>query len=260
MSTAAAIARRPLLDERAALLELGPPPANLLTREAVAALRGELAELAPDPALKLIVITGAGSHFSYGASVAEHLPGAVEAMLPEFHRLLRDLDELPLPPVLAAVAGRCLGGGFELALACDLIAVDSDAELGCPEVRLGVFAPAASALLPLRASAGYAVSLLLSGATLAGSEALRRGIADLEAPAGSVLATAEDWARKRLLGHSSAALRQARRAARWPWRDALARVLPGLERQYLGELMRTHDAVEGLEAFVARRTPRWEDR
>lgn len=256
----ATLARRPLCDGRAALVELGPAPANILTREAIAALREELAAVAADAPLRALVIAGSGPHFSYGASVPEHMPGVVERMLPEFHALLRDLNDLPLPPVIAAVRGRCLGGGFELALCCDVLAVAADAELGCPEIRLGVFPPAGAALLPLRAPAGRAASMLLSGATIRGSEASAAGIADLEAAAGELLQRVEDWVREHLLPLSAAALRHARRALRWRQREALDRALPRLERQYLQELMQTRDALEGLLAFQEKRRPKWEDR
>ena len=260
MSAVAPVARRELLDGAGAVLELGPAPGNILDRAAIAALGEELAAVAAEPGLKLVVITGAGEHFSYGASVPEHLPGEVETMLPEFHDLLGAMNELALPPVVPAVRGRCLGGGFELALACDVIIAAPDAQMGCPEVRLGVFPPAGAALLPLRVPAGRAAVLLQTGSLIRGAEAATMGLVDLAVPEGDLLDGVEEWARATLAPLSGAAVRFARRATRWPWRDACQRVLPELERLYLEELMSTEDAVEGLQAFLAKRDPVWSDR
>lgn len=260
MSAVAAVARRPLLDGAGVLLELGPAPANILDRAAMRCLAEELRAAAADADLKLVVLCGAGEHFSYGASVPEHLPGEVETMLPEFHALLRSFNELALPPVVAAVRGRCLGGGFELALACDLLIAAPSAQLGCPEVRLGVFPPAGAALLPLRVPAGRAAVMLQTGSLIRGAEAAALGLVDLEVPEGDLLEGVEAWARATVLPLSASSLRHARRATRWPWRDACERILPELERAYLQDLMATEDAVEGLQAFLAKRPPQWRNR
>ena len=250
---------RELAEGRGRLLEFGKPPANILDRNLMGALGEALAEAAGERSLRFILLTGSGEHFSYGASVPEHLPGDVEAMLPAFHDLLRRLDQFFLPPVIAAVRGRCLGGGLELALACDLLAVHPRATLGCPEIQLGVFPPAASALLPLRLPAGRASALILSGGTLSGEEAMTAGLADFAAGEGPFLEAVEAWADARFGRHSAVSLRHARSAARWPWRDALERILPALEQRYLEELMALEDPREGLQAFLEKRKPVWGD-
>lgn len=257
--TTETIAASRLCDGAVAVLELGPPPANVLDRARIAALRGHLRALADERGLKAILLRGAGAHFSYGASVPEHLPGEVETMLPEFHALLRELGAPSLPPVIAVVRGRCLGGGLELALACDLIAVAEDAQLACPEIKLGVFPPAGAALLGARAGAGRALDLVCSGRAIRGAEAAAWGLAALCAPADGLDAAVEAWVRAHLLPLSGAALRHARRAARAPLQNALEQTLPALERQYLDELMETRDAREGLDAFLAKRAPQWSD-
>ncbi len=260
MSSATACSRRPLLDGAGSLIEFGTPPGNVLDGETLARLGEALDEAAADPELKFLVLRGSGKHFSFGASVPEHLPDRVEGMLVGFHAFLRAFDERPLPPLIAAVQGQCLGGGFELALACDLIAAAEDATLGCPEIKLGVFPPAGSALLPLRLSGGESLRLLLAGDTLSGREAAARGLAEFSAPRDELLARIEKWAREKLLPLSASSLRHGRWAARWPWRDALGRVLPELEERYLRDLQPTADAVEGIQAFLDKRTPEWRNR
>ena len=99
--------------------------------------------------LRAALIDGEGPHFSFGASVEEHLPAQCAVMLRGLHGLLVAMLEWPRP-ILVAVRGQCLGGGLELALAGSLIFASRDAQLGQPEIKLGVFAPAASCLLPFR--------------------------------------------------------------------------------------------------------------
>src|ERR1039457_480131 len=125
--------------------------------------------------LNALVIAADGPHFSFGASVEEHLPDQIAGTLRALNTLLRRIAEAPAP-VIAAVRGQCLGGGFELVLACDLILADKTAQFGSPEIKLAVFAPAASALLPVRVGLAVAAQLLLTGAALSAEEAARCGL------------------------------------------------------------------------------------
>jgi cyclohexa-1,5-dienecarbonyl-CoA hydratase len=249
-----------ILDGSAAVIEFGPMPANIVDRAAMGGIVAALRECVADKDLKCIIIRGEGNHFSYGASVPEHMPGEFEKMIPEFHEALRAFNAPDLPPVIAAVRGRCLGGGFELAMACDLIAVEPEAQLGCPEVMLGVFPPAGAALLPLRAPAGRAAGMLMTGRIISGADAFRLGIADIEAPAGALDGALEKWIGDHLGKLSAEALRQTRRATRHPWRNALGETLDELEKQYLEDLMDTADAVEGLTSFTEKRRAEWQNR
>ncbi len=260
MSAVAEVAVSKILDGQAAVIEFGPMPANIVDRATMAGIVAALRECAEDKDLKCIVIRGEGKHFSYGASVPEHVPGEFEKMIPEFHEALRAFNADDLPPVIAAVRGRCLGGGFELAMVCDMIAVEAEAQLGCPEVMLGVFPPAGAALLPLRASAGRAAAMLMTGRIITGSEAFRLGIADIEAPVDGLDQAVESWIGDQLGKLSAEALRQTRRATRHPWRNALGDTLDQLEQQYLHDLMSTEDAVEGLNSFMEKRRPEWRNK
>ena len=115
-------------------------PGNLLTAEIVGQLHAALTDLEDLPHLRLVTIEGAGTDFSFGASVAEHAPEQIASVLPATHALLSALLEVPAPTA-AVVRGRCLGGGFELALACDFILAADTATFGLPEIALGVFPP-----------------------------------------------------------------------------------------------------------------------
>ncbi|GIW73232.1 MAG: putative enoyl-CoA hydratase [Planctomycetota bacterium] len=237
-------------------LRLHQPPGNVLDSAMLRAIARALDEHASAPQLRLITLGAEGDHFSYGASVHEHTPERVAELLAAMHDVVRKLVQAPAFTV-ACVRGRCLGGGLELALACDRIVASSRAELGLPEIKLGVFAPAASALLGLRVGEAQAARLLVSGHALAARNACELGL--IEEVDDDPEAAALAWAEHHLFDKSAAALRFAVWAARGGRRRALAQELPELERRYLEDLMRTHDAVEGVRAFIEKRSPAFRD-
>ena len=152
-------------------LRLSQPKANLIDAAMIAALDSALIEHLGNTAIGAILLDAEGPHFSFGASVEEHLPGQCAPMLRDLHRLIIRLVESPVP-VLVAIRGRCLGGGLEVALAAHIIFVSPDASLAQPEMNLGVFAPAASCLLPELIGPARAIDLLLSGRGITGAEAV----------------------------------------------------------------------------------------
>ena len=242
-----------------AALTFAHPTGNILTREIVAGLRAACEDLSRAQALKLITITSEGADFSFGASVPEHAPDQIRAVLPEMHELIRELLVLPAPTA-AIVRGRCLGGGFELALACDFIMAAEDATFGLPEIALGVFPPAGSVLLPLKVGYARAARTALSGAPAGAKEWAQAGLLTLLAPHELLGAAVDDWFDRHLASHSAAALRHASIALRYDVADAVERLLPRVEQLYLNDLMSTEDAVEGVRAFMEKRRPRWKDR
>lgn len=238
-------------------LRLARPKANIVDAAMIAALRSALGEHRDAPRLRAALLDAEGPHFSFGASVQEHLPGSFEGMLRGLHALLRELMEFPVP-VLVAVRGQCLGGGLELAAAGSRIFAAPGAMLGQPEMKLAVFPPAASCLLPERIGQSRAEDLVFSGRSVGAEEALRIGLVDevAEDPEEAAIAYCE----RVLAPLSASSLRLAVRAARAGF---LERVLPRLdeaERLYIEELMTTGDALEGLTAFLEKRPPVWRDR
>ncbi len=246
-------------EENGALFRLGldAPPGNVLDVELIDALRAALARAARDSQVKAVLIESAGEHFSYGASVPEHQAGEIERALPRFHDLFRDLFDLGRP-LVAVTRGQCLGGGLELALGCNWIFASLEARFGLPEIRLGVFPPLGSLLLPGRVGRAQAEMLCLTGNILAAEDALECGLIDFMAEDPAM--AAREWIRTQLLPHSATALHYATRAVRTLAREELERGLEVLERMYLRELMRTEDAREGIAAFLEKRPPRWKNR
>jgi cyclohexa-1,5-dienecarbonyl-CoA hydratase len=243
-------------DGQVARVALAAPKANIIDQAMMAALAAAFDDVRTRPQLKVVILTAEGPHFSFGASVQEHLPENVRAMLPRLSGLLGQMLELPAV-TLAAVRGQCLGGGFELALACDFIIAEEGAQFACPEIKLAVFPPAAAVLLPARIGVSRAAELVLTGAAWNAAQAVAAGLVARTAPQGQLDAPVETWIRDHFLARSPAALRYAVRAARLPLRRALRDDLPQLERMYLDELMAESDAVEGLRAFIEKREPRW---
>jgi len=233
---------------------LATPKANIVDMEKTAILRAIYERAADHRDLKAIVLEGQGPHFSFGASVEEHLPGSCESMIRGFHALFGCMLDAAVPTV-AAVRGQCLGGGLELASFCHRVIAAPQASLGQPEIQLGVFAPLASVFLIERVGRGVAEDLCLSGRSLAADEALRVGLVDeiADDPAEAALA----YVREHLLPRSASSLRLAVRAVRLGFADRFREELAQVERLYLEDLMSTADATEGLTSFVEKRKPVW---
>ena len=239
-------------------LVMNLPPLNIVTREALRHVRTRLEELAAEPTLRVVLFRSEGKHFSAGADVGEHMPGLFEEMIPEFMQTIAALRDFPLP-VVAAVQGRCLGGGFELAQAADLIVAGETASFGQPEILLGVTAPAASVVLPMIAPAAVAADILFTGDAITATDAHRVGLVARVVPDDRIEEAALELC-GRIARHSGAALRVAKRMLRAGERDARTAALADAERLYVEALMQTGDATEGLTAFLEKRKPVWSHR
>jgi cyclohexa-1,5-dienecarbonyl-CoA hydratase len=235
-------------------LRLSRPKANLVDASMILALHGALIEYRKVSTLRGVLLEAEGPHFSFGASVEEHLPEQCAKMLGSLHALLVAMLEFPAP-ILVAVRGQCLGGGLEVALAGGPIFAAPNAQFGQPEIKLGVFAPAASVLLPYRMSQPEAEDLLLSGRSISAADAHAKGLVQTlaEDPEAAALA----WFEQHLEARSAAALACALTATRGQMLRDVRRRLAEVEQLYLERLMRTHDANEGLNAFLAKRQPVW---
>ena len=243
-------------------LRLARPKANIVDAAMIAALqkafdahRGNAAHRTSAVQHRAVLVDAEGPHFSFGASVEEHLAERCAGMLASLHALLLSMLEWPVP-ILVAVRGQCLGGGLELAMGGSLIFAASDAKLGQPEIQLGVFAPAASCLLPPRIGQAAAEDLLFSGRAIGAEEALKLGLVTSVTPDAEAAALA--YFDQHLAGKSASSLACAVAAARGAYLPEVRRRINEVERLYLDRLMQTRDANEGLAAFIAKRPPKWE--
>jgi cyclohexa-1,5-dienecarbonyl-CoA hydratase len=160
---------------------------------------------------------------------------------------------------MANVSGFCLGGGFELAIVCGLIFADEKSKYAVPEIQLGVFPPVAAALLPFLAGGVTASHMLLTGAKLTAQEMKDNGLINQIAPKAELDQLIDNYIEKNILPRSASSLRFANRAVRMSINTVYRQHIGDLERLYLDELMKSHDANEGIGSFLEKRTPEWKN-
>lgn len=240
-----------------ARITLERPPLNVLHLPMLEELEEALGAVRARDDAKLLVLAGAGRAFSAGVDVADHTPDRVERMLALFHGVIRHLLDLEMP-VLALVHGAALGGGCELATACDIVLAAEAARFGQPEIRLAAFPPAAAALLPRRIGRQAALELILTGRIIDAVRARAIGLVSEVWPDDAFGAEAEQYVAA-LAQLSRPVLRLAKRAVD----DCISRPVPDAieraERLYVRDLMRLRDAREGIAAFLEKRPPVWEE-
>ena len=238
-------------------ITLNDPPLNILDIEMLEELRDAIANVKPDR--HALIIDAAGEKaFSAGASVQDHLGERVVTMLDRFHDCFRRLAKLDLITV-ALVRGAALGGGCELAMACDFVLASERAKFGQPEINLGVFPPVAAYQLSRLAPPRRGLELLLTGDNVDAPTAASLGLVNAVFPLAEFNARAEEWL-QRLYKQSASSLRLAKKAFRLAQNADFDERLAAVERLYLEELMKTSDANEGLAAFVEKRKPAWSGR
>lgn len=245
-------------DGQVAEIILNDAPANILSAAMMAEIRAFLKDDLSNLNRKILIFKGAGDHFCFGASVEEHTADQVDNMLPGFHQMVGDILAHPVP-TLANVSGFCLGGGFELAIACGLIFAEENSKYAVPEIQLGVFPPVAAALLPFLAGGVTASHMLLTGAKLTARQMLDCGVINQIAPKQDLDNLIESYIEKNILPRSASSLRFANRAVRMSINSIYRQHIGDLERLYLGELMKSNDANEGIESFLAKRAPEWKN-
>jgi cyclohexa-1,5-dienecarbonyl-CoA hydratase len=242
--------------ERVAHVTIDRPPLNVLDIGMIADIGEALVRL---PAKhEFIVFQGAGGCFSAGADVADHAPERVERLLGAFHRVFHEMGA-GHAVTIAAVEGHCLGGGCELAMCCDFILATESATFGFPEIKLGCFPPIAMVALPRMMPGHAAFDLILTGRTIPAREASALGMVTRVVADGG-LAAAVDGLLAEMKHLSPPVLRLTRRLTRSAGYTEEEKELTAIENMYLEELIRTHDAVEGVKAFLEKRAPVWTGR
>lgn len=237
-------------------LVMDSSPGNLLSLDMVRDFDHALDAIAGRSGVRWLTVEGAGRDFSFGAKIQEHVPDIMRSVLPATHALFKRWLALPVPTA-AIVHGRCLGGGFELALCCDDILAAGDAVFGLPEITLAAFPPAGAAILPLRVGASRAARAVLTGDHQSAAYWHDAGLVSIAGEHHAVLDSAREWFDARFANKSAPALGVAALASRATLRAQAEPVLDKLERSYLEELLPTEDAAEGVRAWMEKRPPRW---
>jgi cyclohexa-1,5-dienecarbonyl-CoA hydratase len=237
-------------------ITLQHPPLNVIDILMMEELTEALAEIESRPGIVGVILAGSQKAFSVGVDVAAHTPDKVNEMLPKFHAVVRALVA-SRKVTIAAVHGHCLGGGAELAMVCDLVYTSELAIWGFPEIKLACYPPVAVTALAALVGQKHAADLVLTGRTITGKEAASIGLANAVLPEVD-LEHAVQEAVQHLAKLSPSALAIAKKAS-YAW-DSIHfdKGLARAEKIYFEELMKTHDAQEGIKAFLEKRPPLWE--
>jgi cyclohexa-1,5-dienecarbonyl-CoA hydratase len=238
-------------------LTLTRPPVNVINIAMLQELERALQAAGEDPELKLLQLRAEGKLFCAGVDVADHTPDRVEEMIRLFDRVCQDLVEFPVPTI-AVVQGHALGGGCELVLCCDMAWMAEGARIGQPEIKLAVIAPIAALRLPAMVGPRWAAQRLFSGETVDAQQAERIGLVNgygtMDDIDGAVAEMTEQ-----LTALSAAATRVNKKGYLIGMRGWQASV-EEIEKLYLEELMALKDTQEGLNAFMKKREPAWQNK
>lgn len=252
-----AFLRAETLPDGIVVVTLDNPPLNLNTLQTLTLLRETCSRLADDPAVRVVVVTGAGKRaFCAGSDIKEFAAvrdSVVEKKLALENDAFTAIDELPMP-VIAALNGNTIGGGAEIALACDIRIIDEAARIGFPEVKLGVFPGSGGAFrLPRVVGPAHALELLYTGELITADEAYRIGLVNRVAPTGRCVDEALAFART-IAQRPALALSLIRAGVRdsigQDTRTATARTLADSHKVFTGP-----DIEEGIAAFFEKRPP-----
>ena len=246
-----------------AIVSLSNPPLNVLHPQMVEELASCFGGLVNDPEVQVAIITGAGDRaFCAGFDIKEFpgllAPGRAEKLAARLHASLGAIENLG-KPTIAAVNGLALGGGMEVSMACDVRIVAADTQMGQPEIKLGLLPGAGGTQrLPRLVGAGIAKEIMFTGDPIGAEEAHRIGLANHVVPAGEALSAARKMA-GRLAERPGVALRYIQQAVQ---RGLGATLSDGLqvEADLFAKVFQTEDAREGVEAFIAKREPKFQHR
>jgi len=247
------------VEDRVARISFARPPLNIFNIAMMREISACLTECATRNLVAIVFTADKECRaFSAGVAVEEHVPATIFQMLDSFHTVFRMLVQMA-KPTIALVDGAALGGGCELASACDIVIASDQARFGQPEIKLGVFPPIASVFLPLVIGEKRARELILTGEIIDAATASRYGLCNYVVPAERLEQKLQEVLSK-LRELSGASLEFTRRALDLGSGRKLDLILKDLENLYLHELMKSLDANEGIRAFMEKRKPQWRDR
>ncbi|MFX0205393.1 MAG: enoyl-CoA hydratase/isomerase family protein [Candidatus Hodarchaeota archaeon] len=230
---------------------------NILNIAMMKQINEVLEDFLNDQSLKAVVIGHTGRSFSAGVDVGEHMGDLAPKMLKEFHDMFKKLNRFTCPTI-ASVKGAALGGGCEVAVFCDIVIASEKAKFGQPEIKVGVFPPVSALLFPYLIGHKKAYELLLQGETISADEAHRIGLVNHVFSIDSYEQEFKQFL-ERFNKLSTVVLQHTKKAIRLGFADNFDSQIDKVEEYYLNQLMKTHDANEGLKAFLEKRAPEWKN-
>lgn len=246
------------IERGVARITLNQQPLNIIDIPMLGEICSALARIHSENEAKVLVIDHQGKAFSAGVSIRDHTPDKVSDMIEKFHGMFRLLHSLALP-TLALVDGMALGGGCELATFCDMVIASERATFGQPEIKVGVFPPVAAVVFPYLVGRNRALELLLTGEVIDATEAKAMGLINKVFPTQEFHQKADEFISK-LTSLSAPVLKLTKRAVDRGLYSNISDGITSVEELYLGELMQTEDAREGLNAYLERRKPTWKNK
>ena len=241
-----------------ARITLDRPKFNMMNIDLMDELNGLLETLKQDDELKCIVLYAEGKHFCTGVEVADHKPEKVDDMMATFNRIFELTEQIEVP-IIASVQGYCLGGGMELAIACDIIVAAESAQFGQPEIKVGFFPPYAAVRLPQLVGSARAIEICTTGKFYSAEDARRMGMIAYVSE-DDRLGETTDRIVKEIQANSPLIIRLNKRAVRQHLGMAFKPALAGVSDLFLNTLMKTEDTLEGIASYEEKRKPVWKNR
>jgi cyclohexa-1,5-dienecarbonyl-CoA hydratase len=233
-------------------------PLNVLTIQMMEQINKALEDFLKDESLKAVIFDHSGKAFSAGVDVGDHMGDKAPQMIKEFHGIFRKLNKLKCPTI-ASVKGAALGGGCEIAIFCDIVLTSDKAKFGQPEIKVGVFPPIAVLVFPQIIGNKKAFELIILGEIIDANEAHRLGISNYVFPIESYEQEFTNFIES-FDKLSTIVMYYSKKAFNKALGIDFETKLDEIEEFYLKELMSTHDANEGLQAFLEKRSPNWQNR
>jgi cyclohexa-1,5-dienecarbonyl-CoA hydratase len=241
-----------------ARITLDRPKHNVLNIEMMNEIITELKVLISEDGLKCLVFNGAGLSFCAGVEVSDHKPEMAPQMIDVFNRVFEHIDRLEVP-VIASVHGVCLGGGMELAIACDIIVAAQSAVFGQPEIKLAFLPPYAAVRLPHLVGPSKAIEICTTGKRYSAEEARQMGMVSY-AVADDQLSEATDQLVKEIQYCSPLIIRLNKLAVKKHLGMKSSQAIESVSDLFLNSLMKTEDVLEGIKSFEEKRKPVWKNK
>ena len=245
-------------DDQVARITLDRPKHNVLDIPMMMELNSELEKIAADKDLKCVLITGEGRSFCAGVEVGDHKPDNVDMMVATFNRIFELINMIDIP-VIAAVNGACLGGGMELAIACDIVMASEKAIFGQPEIKLGFFPPYATLRLPELVGVAKAIEIVTTGRNYSAQQSKDLGFVTQVASVEEFAAAVENTVQQITMA-SPLIIRLNKRAVKRHIGTSFFQGVDLVSNYFLKTLMKTEDTLEGIAGFEEKRKPVWKNR